>query len=228
MPNMLRDELERLSASSGLTKLVELHDVIFSDTEPLRGVEAVYLFGQTQHQEQGMFSSAKEIRDKGLQVPVFVLNGPDPSDTRYKQSGFPGFAQWSARLKSSYGLEAVPLQPRDMNKLNTFTEAEALVDLSEADGPKSWYLVAANFHMPRAFISAASVVIQRLPSLKVYAYPGAEQDWNEVVIHSQGVTTGTRRDLIRGEVERIKNYTKPGNLEPLERVLEYCAKRATL
>ena len=128
-------------------------------------------------------------------------------------------------MRQGYGIEAQPLEPSDPGKLNTFTEAEALVAHSQAQGTNSWYAVAAQFHMLRGFISAASVAIRQLPSLNVFAYHGANQDWDEVATHSQGVVKGTRRELIESEMKRIQAYTAKGDLESAQKVLEYADQR---
>jgi len=224
MVQIVRDEIKKHQGS--LTDLVKIYDLISSDCDPLRNVEAVYLFGQTRDNEQSVFQSAREIRDRGLKVPVFVLDGPDPNDARFKRSGFPGYEQWAKKLKSNFGLETVPLEPLDKNNLNTYTEAQALVRTSKEGGPKSWYIVVAPFHMLRAFISAASVAIKKEPSLKIFAYSGAEQDWDEKVVHSQGVLIDTRRNLIKHELKKIKIYSTLGYLlKRPKKILEYLSRR---
>lgn len=224
MVNVLRDEIARHSTSLGLTGLVELHDIISQDREPLKQVQGVYLFGQTSDQEGAIFQSVEQIRDRGLSAPVFVLND-HPEDPRYKPSGYPGFASWSQKLKQGYGIDALPLEPSDPGNLNTFSEAQALVAHSKAQGTNSWYAVAAQFHMLRGFISAASVAIKQLPSLNVFAYHGADQDWDEVATHSQGKLRKTRRELIQTEMERIQTYTAKGDLESAQKILEYVEQR---
>lgn len=225
MTNILRDEIERHAGTLGLTGLVEIHDAISQDSDPIQKVNGIYLFGQTKDNQEAVFQSARELLDRGIDAPVYVLNGPDPEDKRFKKSGFPGFAKWSGELKTGYGIDALPLEPFDMNNLNTLSEAQALARLSKESGLDSWYVVAVQFHILRAFIGSASVAIKERPAMNVFAYSGAEQDWNETVVHSQGVVRGTRKDLIGGEMERIQRYTAKGDLEPAERVLEYIAQR---
>ena len=204
--------------------MLALHDIISRDTDSLRRVQGIYLFSETEDNQEAVFTAAKDIRERGLDVPVCVVNDR-PEDTAYKPCGFPGFIAWSRRLRDGYGIKAEPVDVIDAGRLNTFSEAQALIKFSKENNLGSWYVVAPQFHMPRAFIGAASVAIQECSPADIFACYGPDQNWEEVIVHSQGTTKGKRRDLVKGELERIKNYTKPGNLLLIREVLGYVSQR---
>lgn len=224
MYEQLREEIEKHSTELGLAGLLELHDTISRDRDPLRQVQGIYLFSETKDNQEAVFQSAKDLRERGLDIPVFVINDR-PEDSEYKPCGFPGFNTWSQRLNDGYGIKAEPIDVIDAGRLNTFTEAQALVKFSRENNLGSWYVVAPQFHMLRAFMGAASVAVQECSPASIFACYGVDQDWNESVVHSQGITKGRRIELVKGELERIKKYTKPGNLLLVRDVLGYVSQR---
>ncbi|MEK6898382.1 MAG: hypothetical protein AABX28_03435 [Nanoarchaeota archaeon] len=215
--NVLRNELIRLRS---LADLVDIYDLIRVDSneERLRGVDGIYLFGETSDNEEASFISARKLLDKGLTKCVLIDDMPE-------QNGFPGFSPWSERLLNDYGISPQALEIDTSKGYHTLAEAESLVRYFSKENLNSSYIVASQFHLLRAFMTSSSVVIRENPELNFFACPGAEQDWNEVVMHSQGTTFGRRIDLIRGEVERIQKYTIKGDIESTKRILDYMVNR---
>jgi hypothetical protein len=105
--------------------------------------------------------------------------------------------------------------------LNTLIEAEAMVRFAKSKGFRSLYIVAPPFHQFRAFITSVSVVLREYPELQVYSFPGETLPWDEKVVHSQGLVSGSRWSLINGEIERIVRYQEKGDLIPFNEVINY-------
>ena len=172
----------------------------------------VYLFGETIDNEWSVLSAVRPYSGEKVAIP-------DISDGMY---GFAGADRWT-RLISQRGV--VPMRIPAQTPSNTFTEAQQLVRMAKDEKWTDVTVVAPAFHMPRCFLSTISAALHEYPDLRVWARLGAHLPWDEEVVHSQGVTTGTRRDLFRGELERIEKYTKPGNLVSLADAIAYLEKR---
>ena len=104
---------------------------------------------------------------------------------------------------------------------NTLTEAEALVEYAKNYEFKSIIVTAPPFHQLRSFMTTVGVAIREYPRLNVFSLPGVTQPWNEQVIHSQGVLTAERWQLIQSELKRIEKYTLKGDLASIDVVLDY-------
>ena len=215
--NVLRNELIKLRS---IVDLVEFHDLIVEDSreEKLRKMDGIYILGETSDNEDASFVSTRKLLDKGLTEKVLIDNMPE-------QNGFPGFSAWSERLSRNYQIFPQGLEIDTRKGYHTLAEAESLVRHSSKENLKFLYLVAPQFHLIRAFMVASSVAIRENPELNLFAYPGAEQDWNEVVLHSQGIVRGKRLDLVKGEVERIQRYMSKGDIESTKRVIDYMINR---
>ncbi|MBI4116732.1 hypothetical protein HY449_03225 [Candidatus Pacearchaeota archaeon] len=217
MEDVFRNEIKKLSSSE---ILVSLYDLIIQDSleKNLRKVDGLYPFAETSDNEESSFLSSRRLLDKGLAKRVFIIDAPN-------KNGFPGFDSWSDKLLKKYGISALPVDFSYSGEFNTLTEAEALIRYSIKNNLKSLYILAPRFHLLRAFMTASSVVIRENPEMNLFAYSGAEQDWNQTVIHSQGIVKGKRIDLIAGEMERIKKYQLMGDLESTEKIIEYILHR---
>ena len=55
-------------------------------------------------------------------------------------------------------------------------------------------------------MTSVTVAIKNYPGLLIYGYTGKSLPWLDNVVHSQGTTSGTRKDLIKSEFERILKY----------------------
>ena len=116
----------------------------------------------------------------------------------------------------------------DEREINTLNEAETVVRWSLAHKVEALVIVAPPFHLPRALLTTLSVVKRMRGSgkvfmpLHVYTVSGGRSTatwWGEVAPHSQGLVTGTRTELLGGELERILAYSAKGDLlSPAEAV----------
>merc|ERR1719311_770162 len=101
--------------------------------------------------------------------------------------------------------------------IHTLIEAETVVRLAKAQRWQSLVVVAPSFHLARAAMTTASVVLREYPTLRLHSVAGDALPWQEQAAHSQGMV-GVRADFIRSELDRIINYTRKGDIEPWEQV----------
>ncbi len=218
--DIFRNEIERMGVPP---ILISLYDLMVEDRleDRLRNVDSLYIFGQTRDNEDACFESSRKLLDTVQIKEVLVDNLPG-------QNGYPGFSMWAEKLSKKYGITPNPLEIIEEGRgYNTLIESESLVRHSNKNNLKSFYLIAPRFHLIRAFMTASSVAIRENPEINFFAYPGAEQDWNQTVTHSQGILKGKRTDLIRGEIERIRKYQGKGDIEPTAKIIDYMSNRRT-
>ncbi|MEJ8757143.1 YdcF family protein [Pontibacter sp. H259] len=192
------------------------------DTLPATPADAVFLFGQTEDNQEAAFAAASLLFEQKYTSRVLFL-GTEP------MSGYPGGAVWKEALLQ-YGLPSEKLElilpyPANTTLLHTGIEATSMVKHAKAQGYESVIVTAAPFQQPRAFMAAATAALRQYPELKVYSFPGKPLPWQEVAVHSQGKTESTRAGLIAGEMKRIEKYSREGDLATVSEVLDYLNKR---
>ena len=74
-------------------------------------------------------------------------------------------------------------------------------------------------------MTAVTVALRHYPEIRLYSYNGLALSWMDTVVHSQGTINGLRKDLIKGELERIKTYQQKGDLATETAVLDYLDQR---
>ncbi|WP_266206112.1 YdcF family protein [Pontibacter kalidii] len=200
--------------------LEELIIRTLADTLPDKPLDALFLFGQTEDNQESSFSIAKRLVQEGQVQKVLFLQA-EPL------SGYPGYEAWYEEMIKrgilSDKLEGVP----DPGKayLHTLIEAEAMAKHAKDKGYKSIAVAAAPFQQPRAFMTAVTAAHRHYPQLYLYSQPGKPLPWCRKVTHSQGKVEDTRAGLIKGEMERIRKYNAQGDLEAVEEVLDYLSRR---
>lgn len=202
---------------------LELTTRVTADTLP-RSTNAGYLVAETKDNAPSVLRRGAQLWGQGVPAIATQQGG--------EGFGFCGF-DYSASELVSFGVPReviipVPYSFEDFGGVvNTFTE---LLNLARFGKKEKWgrmFLVAPMFHQLRSFITMVTAVDHEYPELKVYNCVGAYLPWGESVVHSQG-TTGTRLDLVVGEIKRIQAYQQNGKPYPLvsvERALEYLDQR---
>eukprot|EP00392_Amoebophrya_sp_AT5.2_P000040 g40.t1 len=109
-------------------------------------------------------------------------------------------------------------------------------------------IIAPTIHLLRAFMTTASVLLTmrhdevvvvneaqeenfnsaEFDDVQIFAIPGAVTDWNGYVVHSQGIASGSRTDILDGEFARIERYYEKGDILPPELILDYLRNRTLL
>jgi len=192
------------------------------DTLPATPADALFLFGQTEDNQEASFAAAKQLLQESYTSRVLFL-GTEP------MSGYPGGASWKEAMLGlgipENALEQIMPVPVNTDILHTGIEANSMVKHAKERGYKSVIVTAAPFQQPRAFMAAATAAMRNYPELKIYSYPGKALPWQEVAVHSQGKTESTRAGLISGEMKRIEKYCKQGDLATVDEVLGYLNNR---
>ncbi len=181
-----------------------------SDTVLVSPSDLLYLFSETNDNRASVLEAARDIYRRG---GVWGNNTAIPdNDTN---PGYSGFAEWYKALYEHYTVpRIVSVFPITVpGNLNTLSEAKAMIRYAHENAMKTIIVVAPAFHMPRAFLSAISVVVRECPDVSVYALAGSTPDWwFDSVGHSQGKVRNTRAELFRGaERERIAKYQHEGD-----------------
>jgi hypothetical protein len=203
--------------------MFELVTRVLCDLAPETAVAGAYLFGQTNHNQVSVLQVAPDLLAQSLASKILLM-GTGPL------SGYPGFETWRDRLLD-HGVAAGQIERveiDDPTSLNTLIEAQALIRFAKRKGYNSLMVVAAPFHQVRAYMTTVTVALREYPQVPIYSYPGLTLPWHEEVLHSQGTTRGTRRDLIQGELERINRYQAKGDLASFEEVVRYLDRRDLL
>ena len=90
---------------------------------------------------------------------------------------------------------------------------------------RSLYVVSSPFHQLRAFMTLVTVALRDYPDLQIFSYTGNSLPWLDKTVHSQGTLSGTRKDIIKAEFERIEKYKQMGDLSSETEILDYLNKR---
>jgi hypothetical protein len=201
-------------------KLLEITIRVMCDVRAENTIDAVYLYGQTQDNQSSVLSAACQmLKEKRIRKILIADSGP--------KSGYPGFTLWEKALREM-GVPKTALSGVDLRQtttLNTLIEANAMIQYAKRNQYESIYIVASPFHQLRAFMTSVTAAQNFYPEIKIYSHNGHPLPWRDHVVHSQGETSGRRRELIGGEFERIKKYQQKGDLAQDADVLNYLNQR---
>ncbi|WP_276496442.1 YdcF family protein [Pontibacter litorisediminis] len=191
-----------------------------ADTLPDQTLDALFLFGQTEDNQESGFAVARQLLEQErVQKVLFLKTKP--------LSGYPGYEAWHRELVSRgispQRIEGIP--DPGTAYLHTLIEAEAMAKHAKAKGYQTVAVAAAPFQQPRAFMAAATAARRHYPQLCLYSIPGKALPWCREATHSQGKVENTRAGLIAGEMERIHKYNAQGDLDSVGQVLSYLNRR---
>lgn len=206
-------------------KLHLLNTMVLSDDSGMPGWP-IYPFTETQDNEHSVLIKSVDM----LQIcqahfsehSILLtdnLGGSEP--------GYLGAERWRNKLYKLGVVESeVMLIPFTLPNLNTLTEAFNVVEFILKKGWKGLFTVAPPFHALRCFLSMITAINHFKPEgLRVYSCVGITQPWDKHITHSQGKTTGTRKEIFVGEFRSISKYRKPENkpvpLVSNDQALEY-------
>ncbi|MEK6875330.1 MAG: hypothetical protein AABX30_01465 [Nanoarchaeota archaeon] len=227
---------------------------IFCDNVPEK-VDLVFLNAQTKDNEISSFNAGAKFYLEGFtpkigitHVDVSILSELISSYKKFNPkivsrirkklipdkkgaiAGYKGFIHWKKELadRGVNSEDILEIDPDFRFYLSTNAEAMGLVSFCKKNKIKQVCITAPPFHQIRAYISAVSALIQtNSTNLKFYSKQGASVSWNENVVHSQGIVTGLRREILRGEHDRIYKYNLFGKplISDLEEIIEYMNRR---
>ena len=203
-------------------RILELTIRALCDVRANAVADGLFLFSQTSDNQDSVLSAAQQAVKERLAEIILLVE----SDSK---SGYPGYSVWEEELiRMGISRSAIAgIDLSDSATLNTLIEAEAMIRFAKRNHYGTVYVSAAPFHQPRAFMTAVTAALRYYPQIRIYSYTGSPVAWLDSVSHSQGKTCGPRKELIRGEIERIRKYQKKGDLSSEIDVLNYLNRRDT-
>lgn len=206
--------------------LLKFTTVALADTPPDKA-DAAYVFSETDDNKDSGLAKAAELYS-AARVPTICCSGSGPYQPDPKvPEAFSGFEAWSTNLVAM-GVPHEHIRGVAISeaKWHTGVEAYEFVGIAEREGWRTLFVVAPAFHLTRCFGNVITFIKQRDLKIKVYAIPGVPLPWHENVLHSQGLVTAPRIQLVDGERERMfKRYGNKYDLLPLKDMLDYLAWR---
>jgi hypothetical protein len=204
-------------------KLVALAIRTLCDVRAKTTADGVFLCSQTRDNQRSVLAAGQQLIHAGLARKVLVVDS-EP------KSGYPGYAVWEKELLGM-GIPREIIAGVDLRQaasLNTLIEATAMIAHAKENNYRDMYIAAAPFQQLRAFMTSVTVALTHYPDIRLYSFNGHPLSWMETVVHSQGTTLGLRKDLIRGELERIEKYQQKGDLAKETAVWDYLDQRDRL
>jgi hypothetical protein len=201
-------------------KLFEIAIRTLCDVRAGNTADAVFLFSQTDDNQYSVLSAAHQLLKDQL-IKKVLISDSDP------KSGYPGYVAWENEL-CGMGVPKVSIlgiDLRGVDSLNTLVEANAMMQHAKQHQYTDIYVTASPFHQLRAFMTSVTAAQKYYPQINLYSYNGTPLPWLDRVVHSQGETQGPRRELIGGELDRIRKYQHKGDLATDADVLSYLDKR---
>jgi hypothetical protein len=201
-------------------KLFEIAVRAFCDVQADVTADAVYLYSQTEDNQISVLTAARQLlAEQRVRKILIAHSGP--------KSGYPGDAAWRSALHGmgvpASSIEGVDLQGE--SSLNTLIEANAMARHAKKRHYTHLYITASPFHQVRAFMTSVTAAHHHHPEINLYSHAGGPLPWLDSAAHSQGETTGTRRELIGAEYDRILRYQAQGDLVMDEDILVYLNQR---
>jgi hypothetical protein len=200
--------------------LNELSIRVLCDIRAKITVDGAVLYSQTKDNQNSVILAAKNILYNKLAKKIlFIKSGPI--------SGYPGFSTWTSEL-NKLGIQSndmVGVELMKTNSLNTLIESQAFINYAVQKKYRSLYVVSSPFHQLRAFMTLVTVALRYYPEILIFSYTGISLPWLDKVVHSQGTLSGTRKDIIKAEFERIEKYKQKGDLSSEIKIIEYLNKR---
>jgi hypothetical protein len=182
--------------------------------------DGVYLYSQTKDNQGSVLSVARQVINGGLAKKVLITRS-------IPKCGYPGNSVWEKEL-TKMGIHhgnLSTIEPGVTGGLNTLIEAEALIKFARMNKYRVIYITAAPFHQLRAFMTSVTATLEHYPDLCIYSFNGHPLSWIGTAAHSQGTVSGSRKELIKEELDRIRKYQKKGDLASDVDVLKYLDER---
>ena len=216
----LIDRINDIAKDLGLDgKIVEIAQMVLNDERPK--LQHTYVFANTKYNQDSEFEAVAEMKKAHLASKFIIIGGEN-------HDGFSGYKSWERDIGQKIGYENVMTVPLiNTSNVNTLSESQSVINYTRDCGIDKLYIVAATFHQLRAFMTSASVAIQKHEGLSIFNYPGIVLPWDEVVTHSQGVLKATREQWIQHELDRIKKYQIQEDILPTHIIFEYLNNRKT-
>lgn len=192
---------------------------IMADTSPPIPPEACYVFAELPQNAPSAYAAASRAATLYTSMRVLVT-----SEDGTRCRGFSGKKEMIQGLTAAgvpaSRVDSVPFAESE-TLIHTLNESQFLVRYCKKRGYRRVLVTAPPFHHLRAFMTVLSAAKREYPELNLFSLPGLPQNWTtERVVHSQGVVTGSREELLDSELERILRYTQKGDIAPAADLLK--------
>lgn len=204
------------SLPASYSTLDELVTRVLCDTAPDGSVDTAYLFGETKDNQESVLKAGALLYLTGPAEKIAICGLAEGS-------GYPGVLSWREKLISLAVPEEDILEvpPAPDFPPSTHAEALGLARFAKLHKWKSIYVIAPPLHQLRAFVTTVTEALKEYPEFLIYSFPGVPQNWEEHIVHSQGIQKGTRSELLAEELKKIEKYYKKGDLLSAEEILKY-------
>lgn len=198
----------------------ELLTRILCDVGPLGTADLIYLFAQTEDNEDSVIEKGFSLWNKGIGHTIGIC-------AMEKKLGYSGMEKWFFRIRSKSACKPKVIGVKLDQSLPPCTDAEALglIKLTKHKDWRTILIVAPPLHQVRVFVSTVSAAVREAVNVRIYSCVGESENWLQKVVHSQGVTTGKRKDLLKGELDKILKYHQKGDLVSAKEILSYLNQR---
>ncbi len=208
--------------------------VLASSSEPSEKVQFIYLVTQARDNNAAIIDAAVRIslqnnrtKDK-VKIGVCGLHHPACDDYEIMRT--------KLMLKGVRSSEIVRIgsshpnvgEGKKFRWFNTKVEMEVVVLHCLKMGISRVGVCSSVMHQPRAYLAAISALSKYKAGkfMSVFSLPGEPLDWNRFAVHSQGITRGKRAELLEGEILRIFEYWREGDMVApsygLKYLLDHC------
>ena len=193
---------------------------IMSDYRPRVSPSAMlYVYSNTPDNDASSLAFAARHYCAGFTRTIGVCEG----ETAHGYAGFGSSCQQLvARGVPTRSIEPVKVE----GNVNTYSEASVLAKRCRELGG-DLEVVAAPFHIVRAFMTTVTALRNEGVRHRVYARVGEPLSWRKEATHSQGTLRATRAALLAEELLRLERYRAPqfgGMMTPAE-VIAYLDSR---
>ena len=196
---------------------------IMSDYRPRFTPSAMlYVYSNTRDNDESSLAFAARHYGAGFTRTIGVCEGET-------EHGYAGFEHSRAHLMARGAPVRCIVPVKVEGNVNTYAEACVLAKrCSELGGDLE--VVAAPFHIVRAFMTTVTALRNEGVRHRVYARVGEPLSWREEATHSQGALRATRAALLAEELARLERYRAPqfGSMMTPAEVIAYLDSRESI
>lgn len=203
---------------------------ILASDWPLEAVDAVFLFGHSFKDEDGLFEIAADFHARGATVVINGSRGEDRT-TRTPNKAWEGADAWSCRLHTFGVKEVLRTRPA----FDTKDENEAFLEVAVGRRWRSAVLLTQPYRAVRSLLGQLKSMADHDYKMKIYVVAPRSTNWWKEVCGSQGIQLLPRFRHIEAEDERIFRYQCHGeyskdrrDLATFEELFEYLKRRENI
>lgn len=197
-------------------QLFQAMSVLLSDPPPNWRVNGILFHGRSFGGDEGLFELAGELVT-GVSSNAVVING-DEEGAGYKPGtfGWPGAKDYQPRLEKQ-GCKVYKSKPAP----RTLEEGFCFSEFAQEEGWGRVIVIAQPFQLPRIMLTHLHVMKKRQYQMQIYPMAPKRVNWEKLCNGSQAADPVSLFDQISGELDRILEYQRQGNLASTSELIEY-------